>query len=127
MWEFPLVIASHFLYNKFELSLSYFIPDFAKEPMTNLLKDMNFTEITETKADSKHRITLGRCSIKAHHYKIYENRAKQIVLDPQASVSASELWLFKNKKALRSVVEGLSQAKAGKLIKSTEDYSKYNA
>jgi len=93
--------------------------------MTNLLRDMNFMEITETKADSKNRVTLRHCSIKAHHYKVYENQAGQIVLDPQASIPTSELWLFKNKKALHSVMEGLSQAKAGKLVKSTEDYSKY--
>ena len=93
--------------------------------MDNLLRDFHFTEITETKPDSKHRVSLGKLSMKAHHYKIFVNEAGQIVLDPQMTIPASEIWLFKNKKALASVVRGLADAKAGRLVKARENYSKY--
>ena len=93
--------------------------------MHGILRDLNFKEIAEAKADSKHRVALGNIPMKAHHFKIYVNEAGQIVLDPQMSIAASELWLFKNKKALASVVHGLADAKAGRLVKAPEDYSKY--
>ena len=34
---------------------------------------------------------------------------KTIILDPQVAIPASELWLFKNKKALEMVEIGMSQ------------------
>ena len=67
--------------------------------MGNILRDTQFREIAETKLDSKNRVTLGKLPMKAHHYKIFVNQAGQIVLDPQLSIPAAEMWLFKNKKA----------------------------
>jgi post-segregation antitoxin (ccd killing protein) len=93
--------------------------------MGNVLRDTHFTEIAETKPDSKNRVTLGKLAMKAHHYKIFVNEAGQIVLDPQLSIPAAEMWLFENKKALASVVGGLADAKAGRVVKSKEDFSKY--
>lgn len=93
--------------------------------MRDILRDTHFTEIAETKPDSKNRVTLGKIPLMAHHYLIYVNKAGQIMLDPQISIPASEMWLFKNKKALRSVLQGLEDAKAGRLKKAPENYSKY--
>lgn len=93
--------------------------------MDNLLRDMRFIEVAEAKPDSKNRVVLAKVPIKAHHYRIYVNEAGQIILDPQMSISASEMWLFKNKKALNSVIRGLADAKTGKLVDAPEDYSKY--
>ena len=93
--------------------------------MENILRDMHFTEIAETKPDSKHRVTLGKLALKAHHYRIFVNEAGQIVLDPQMTIPAADMWLFKNKKALGLVVKGLADAKTGRLIRSKEDFSKY--
>jgi hypothetical protein len=93
--------------------------------MNNILRDTHFTEIAETKPDSKHRVTLGKLPMKAHHYKIFVNQAGQIVLDPQMTIPAAEMWLFKNKKAMASVVHGLADAKAGRIVESKEDFSHY--
>jgi hypothetical protein len=93
--------------------------------MNTVLRDTHFTEIAETKPDSKHRVTLGKLPMKAHHYKIFINEAGQIVLDPQMTIPAAELWLFQNKKALGSVIRGLADAKAGRLVRTKEDFSKY--
>jgi len=93
--------------------------------MGNILRDTQFREIAETKLDSKNRVTLGKLPMKAHHYKIFVNQAGQIVLDPQLSIPAADMWLFKNKKALASVVGGMADAKARRIAKSKEDFSKY--
>jgi hypothetical protein len=82
--------------------------------MAPLIRDSRFTEIYETKPDSKRRVTLGSCRVKAHHYRVYENTAGQIVLDPQTSVPSSEAWLFKNKRALASVRRGVVSSAVGK-------------
>ena len=37
--------------------------------MAPLIRDSRFTEIYETKPDSKRRVTLGPCRVKAHHYR----------------------------------------------------------
>ncbi|MBK8869814.1 MAG: hypothetical protein IPN19_01895 [Elusimicrobia bacterium] len=93
--------------------------------MAPLIRDTRFHEIYETKPDSKHRVTLGSCRVRAHHYRVYENESGQIVLDPQTRVSSAEAWLYRNKKALAAVRRGLSQARSGKLVKAPEDYRKY--
>ena len=56
---------------------------------------------------------------------VYENSLGQIVLDPMKTVPAYEVWLYKNPKALESVKRGLSQAKAGKIVRAKESFAKY--
>ena len=91
-----------------------------------ILKDRNFKEVAEAKADSKNRIGLGRyVSRKARLYRVYQNEAGQIILDPLITVSAHEAWLFTNKKARISIVNGLEDARQGRLVKRGEDFSKY--
>ena len=91
-----------------------------------LLKNDDFREVTEVKADSKNRISLGRnVALKVQFYKVYQNALGQIVLDPQVTVPAHEGWLFKNQEALKMVRRGLTEAKSRKLRKAKEDYSKY--
>ena len=93
----------------------------------NIVKDTHFEEVTEVKADSKNRITLGRGagSDKTSIYKVYRNAIGQIILDPQVTIPAHEQWLFKNKEAARLVRSGLEDAKKGRLVKAPEDFSKY--
>ncbi len=42
-------------------------------------------------------------------YHIHSNRMGQIILDPQVTIPASELWLFKDKKSLEMIEVGISQ------------------
>lgn len=92
----------------------------------SLLKDSRFEEIAEVKPDAKNRIALGRkLNHKAVFYRVYQNQAGQIILDPLETIPAHEAWLFRNKQAAGSVFKGLDQARRGKLIKSKEDFSKY--
>lgn len=86
-----------------------------------------FTEVTEVKADSKHRVALGKVDIakRVSHYRVYTNSEGLIVLDPQVSIPAREAWLYKNKKALKAVQMGLEDMKAGRAHKAKEDFTKY--
>ncbi|MBI4677342.1 MAG: hypothetical protein HY748_07140 [Elusimicrobia bacterium] len=80
-----------------------------------LIRDGEFKELAEAQLDSKKRITLKRLKTNSKRYRIYANGAGQIILDPQVSVSASEVWLFENKSALESVRRGLRQSAEGKV------------
>ena len=90
-----------------------------------ILQEM--TQVAELKADSKHRVTLGKLEIakKATSYKVYTNTDGLIVLDPQVSIPAREAWLYKNHRALKAVQMGLNDAKAGRSHKAKEDFTKY--
>lgn len=61
--------------------------------------------------DSKNRITLTKLipntnisSVKAY------TRDHRIILEPLVEVPAKEVWLYKNKNALKKVQKGLSQS-----------------
>ena len=94
---------------------------------TDPVKDKNFEEVAEVRADSKNRITLGKKGWKvvASIYKVYQNALGQIVLDPQVTIPAHEQWLFKNQEAAKLVQAGLEDMKKGRLVKTKENFSKY--
>ena len=75
----------------------------------------------------KHRVTLGKIKVvqKAVTYKVYQNSAGQIILDPQVSVPASEAWVYKNKAVIGAIRKGFEDAQEGRVRKAREDYSKY--
>ena len=91
-----------------------------------LLKDVDFQEITETRVDAKHRVALGKgISSQITSFRVYRNAHGQIILDPLVSIPAHEAWLFKNKRASTLVQQGLEDAKRGRLAKAKEDFSKH--
>ena len=85
--------------------------------LAQIVKSKEFTEISETRVDSKKRITLKKVRDGIKRYKVYINEIGQIILDPQVSIPASELWLFKNKTAVTSVRKGLRQSAEGKAVR----------
>ncbi len=87
----------------------------------------DFKEVTEVKADSKNRISLGRkVQPIAKHYRVYQDSSTgKILLEPLLVIPVSEPWLNKNPKAKKSVERGIVQAKAGRLTKINEDFTKY--
>ncbi len=91
-----------------------------------LLKDVDFQEVTEARIDAKHRVALGKSlSSQITSFRVYRNAHGQIILDPMVSIPAHEAWLFKSKRASTLVQEGLEDAKHGRVVKSKEDFSKY--
>ena len=70
------------------------------------------------KPDAKKRVVLQRIPIQEGiTYHIYSNSIGQIVLDPQVTIPASEVWLFNNPDAIASVRQGLSDAAQGRVSK----------
>ena len=67
------------------------------------------------KLDSKKRITIGKLvakNVTSYDYEVKDGGV--IVLYPNVEIPASELWLYKNKEALASVLVGMEQVKEGK-------------
>jgi len=93
------------------------------------LKKEDLEELTEVKADSKNRISLGRkVKLTAKHYRVLQDRLSgRIILEPLVVIPFSEPWLEHDPKAKASVERGLADAKAGRLIDAPEDFSKYIA
>ena len=100
--------------------------------MTNsqLIKD-KFELINTSTIDDKNRVTLGSKIIdkishalskaKITSVNIYIDQDGDILLRPMASIPAREIWLYKNKKALSSVLEGLDDAREGRVKKLDVD------
>jgi hypothetical protein len=74
--------------------------------------------------DAKGRITLGAYAKGVSSYRIRQEKDGRLILEPYAEIPAREAWLYKNKKALESVRQGLRDAKAGK-AKRLGDFSKF--
>ena len=73
-----------------------------------VIKDQDFEKIADSvKPDVKRRVVLHNVQIpEGVTYHIYKIAFGQIVLDPQVTIPASEIWLFNNPKALASVRRG---------------------
>ncbi len=71
------------------------------------------------KTDSKGRLTLGQ---EYANKQFFVNRKDEGVIQiiPAETVPAREAWLFKNPEALSAVLEGLEQAREGKLSKGPD-------
>ena len=87
--------------------------------MAAVIRDTNFEKVADgVKPDAKRRVVLKSMQIhEGVSYHIYRNSLGQIVLDPQVTIPASEIWLFDNPKALASVRRGLSDAARGRVSK----------
>ena len=87
--------------------------------LVTIIKNTDFKDIAKNvKPDAKKRVVLPKALVKEDvSYHIYCNSLGQIVLDPQVTIPASEVWLFKDPDALASVRRGLSDAANGKVSK----------
>lgn len=73
------------------------------------------------KVDRKKRITLGKfIPDEVTSVDVELKNDGTIVLHPKVEIPAEELWLFKNKDALNSVLRGVQQVQNGK-VSNLED------
>ena len=91
--------------------------------MVTIIRDTELKRVAESvKPDAKKRVVLPKFLVREGvTYHIYSNKDGQIVLDPQVTIPASEVWLFNNQEALASVRRGLSDAAQGKVSKVNID------
>ena len=66
--------------------------------------------------DSQNRVTLGKL-LKGISTRLFDAQIVKgkIVLEPMEAIPEKEAWLYKNPKALQSVLNGLKDAKEGKI------------
>lgn len=74
--------------------------------------------------DAKGRVTLGRLADGISSFHVSTDKKGRIILDPYVEIPAREHWLYQNKAALSQVLEGLEDAKAGK-VQSLGDFTQY--
>lgn len=73
---------------------------------------------SETKTlDERNRVSLGKIARGIKRVRLYRNKVGEIFIQPLAEIPVSELWLYRNKKALASVKKGLKNAGRGKVSK----------
>lgn len=82
------------------------------------------TKVKKIKPDSKGRISLGILSKNVSSFDVEVIDNGKIVLTPFVEIPKGELWLFNNKEALKSVLTGIEDAKAGK-VKSLGSFAEY--
>ena len=84
-----------------------------------VIKDLVFEKvIASVKPDERKRVVLKKVQIEnGISYNIYVNKQGQILLDPQVTIPASELWIFDNKDVLAAVDKGMAESANGQLIK----------
>ncbi len=87
--------------------------------MATIIRDTDFEKVADSvKPDAKRRVVLQKVQTQEGvSYHIYRNSMGQILLDPQVTIPAAEIWLFNNQKALASVRRGLSDAARGRVSK----------
>lgn len=73
----------------------------------------------DVRPDARRRVTLGKAleGLDADAaFAVYRDKLGRIILDPQVSIPAREVWLFRNAKALAMVRRGLQDAADGKTV-----------
>lgn len=85
--------------------------------MDNLTIRINdeFQELDTRTIDSRNRLTVGEFINGFKRVKIYKSNSGEILIKPVVEIPASELWLFKNKEAFKSVQKGLKEMSQGKI------------
>lgn len=77
----------------------------------------DFIELGSKAIDSRNRLCLGKIAKLIERVRIYISPHGEILIRPIAEIPAAELWLFRNKKALKTVKKGLEEASKGKVSK----------
>jgi len=74
-----------------------------------------FQEVDTKTIDDRTRVTLGDLFKGYKRVRVYKNNRGEVLLQPVTEIPASEVWLFQNKKALDSVMNGLEDAFEGRI------------
>jgi hypothetical protein len=88
-----------------------------------IIKNDKFRRVaTNVKPDAKKRIAISKaCQADEVTYHVYCNEIGQIILDPQISIPASEIWLYNDPEARKTISIGLKEATEGKISKINLD------
>ena len=89
--------------------------------------DEDFINVDTRSLDSKHRITLNDKAIKnplfknkkINSFQILVGKHGDILLRPSISIPAREAWIYENPQIIKTLRQGLKEAKEGKITKVT--------
>jgi hypothetical protein len=81
----------------------------------------DFREIGTKTIDERNRLTLGELFKGYKRIRLFRNDQGDVLLQPIVEVPVSELWLYRNKEAFKSVQKGLRDAAEGKISKLNVD------
>jgi len=86
--------------------------------VTTVIKDRNLVRVGRpVRPDSRKRVVLPKAVInEGVTYFVYYNKLGQILLDPQVSIPASELWVFENRDVLASIDTGMRESLKGQTL-----------
>ena len=78
--------------------------------MATIVRDEKFVKRADgVKPDSRRRVNLPKSLVgEGITYHMYVNSSGQILLDPQVTIPAAELWIFRNKEAWDMVKVGMA-------------------
>ncbi|MCX6581852.1 MAG: hypothetical protein NT166_16910 [Candidatus Aminicenantes bacterium] len=79
--------------------------------------DDEFFEVGTRTIDDRNRLILGELIKGSKRVRLYKNDHGEFLLMPLIEIPASEIWLYKNKEAMKSVQKGLENAAEGKISK----------
>jgi hypothetical protein len=84
------------------------------------------SERIRVKLDSRNRISLTQILPKFHPttFHLYQE-GERLILEPIVEIPAHELWLYKNKNALDSVLRGIEQSKNNEVTEIDIDFSEF--
>ena len=80
-----------------------------------------FQEIGTRTIDNRNRLTLSGPLRNFKRVLIYKNDLGEVLVRPVVEIPASDLWIFQNKEAFKSIQKGLKDASEGKISKLNPD------
>lgn len=85
---------------------------------------------SKVQIDNKFRICLGSFLSKEERdqfssFRVSRQEDGTIILDPLIEISAREHWIYKNPKALASLMRGIEDAKAGRIVDVDIDFTQF--
>jgi hypothetical protein len=72
------------------------------------------TEFT-LRLDGKGRVTFGNLAKGVSSFRVKKNEDGSYLLRPMKEIPAREAWLYENPEALKAVLEGLADSRAGRV------------
>ncbi len=85
---------------------------------------------SKVQMDDKFRICLGSFLSKEEREQLSSFRVRRqedgkIVLDPFVEIPARDHWIYKNPEAMASLMRGIEDAKAGRIVELDIDFSQF--
>jgi hypothetical protein len=94
--------------------------------MATKIRDDDYKKIGNViRPDSRRRVSLPRSLVKEGvSFQIWVNSEGQILLEPQVTIPASELWVFENKEILASLDKAAFESINGQTV-NRGSFAKY--